>query len=91
MLAARMAEPQDDEQEGFYCYYGTPIETEEEGKASQYRKPVKDPAQLRTLPLHKQEVTDAEGRKRFHGAFTGGFSAGYYNTVGSVVRHARSL
>lgn len=30
-----------------------------------------------------QEVTDEEGRKRFHGAFTGGFSAGYYNTVGS--------
>ncbi|RYY83449.1 DUF1604 domain-containing protein, partial [archaeon] len=28
-------------------------------------------------------VTDAQGRKRFHGAFTGGFSAGYYNTVGS--------
>eukprot|EP00850_Spirogloea_muscicola_P026342 SM006809S21016 [mRNA] locus=s6809:5:812:+ [translate_table: standard] len=24
-----------------------------------------------------------EGRRRFHGAFTGGFSAGYYNTVGS--------
>eukprot|EP01039_Chlorochromonas_danica_P001177 gene1180-1286_t len=28
-------------------------------------------------------VTDAQGRQRFHGAFTGGFSAGYYNTVGS--------
>lgn len=28
-------------------------------------------------------VTDSEGRRRFHGAFTGGFSAGYYNTVGS--------
>ncbi len=31
-----------------------------------------------------QEVTDAEGRRRFHGAFTGGYSAGYYNTVGSL-------
>ena len=30
------------------------------------------------------EVGDAEGRRRFHGAFTGGFSAGYYNTVGSA-------
>jgi len=30
-----------------------------------------------------QEVTDEEGRRRFHGAFTGGYSAGYYNTVGS--------
>ena len=29
------------------------------------------------------EVTDKQGRRRFHGAFTGGFSAGYYNTVGS--------
>eukprot|EP00601_Ochromonadales_sp_CCMP2298_P013366 CAMPEP_0173253402 /NCGR_PEP_ID=MMETSP1142-20121109/21300_1 /TAXON_ID=483371 /ORGANISM="non described non described, Strain CCMP2298" /LENGTH=116 /DNA_ID=CAMNT_0014186627 /DNA_START=171 /DNA_END=518 /DNA_ORIENTATION=- len=28
-------------------------------------------------------VTDAQGRVRFHGAFTGGFSAGHYNTVGS--------
>ena len=31
-----------------------------------------------------QEVTDKEGRRRFHGAFTGGYSAGYYNTVGSA-------
>ena len=30
-----------------------------------------------------QEVLDSEGRKRLHGAFTGGFSAGYFNTVGS--------
>ncbi|VVB17523.1 unnamed protein product [Arabis nemorensis] len=29
------------------------------------------------------QVTDEEGRRRFHGAFTGGYSAGYYNTVGS--------
>ncbi|KAF9925341.1 hypothetical protein BGZ67_008720 [Mortierella alpina] len=28
-------------------------------------------------------VRDEQGRRRFHGAFTGGFSAGYYNTVGS--------
>lgn len=31
----------------------------------------------------EQEVRDDKGRRRFHGAFTGGFSAGYYNTVGS--------
>ena len=30
------------------------------------------------------EVLDAQGRRRFHGAFTGGFSAGYFNTVGSA-------
>ncbi|KAJ5166849.1 uncharacterized protein N7482_005630 [Penicillium canariense] len=35
------------------------------------------------LPVWKQEVTDERGRKRLHGAFTGGFSAGYFNTVGS--------
>jgi G patch domain-containing protein 1 len=39
-----------------------------------------------TLPaLRAQEVTDEQGRRRFHGAFTGGFSAGYFNTVGSKV------
>ena len=27
---------------------------------------------------------DEHGRRRFHGAFTGGFSAGFYNTVGSL-------
>lgn len=34
-------------------------------------------------PLWQQEVFDEQGRKRLHGAFTGGFSAGYFNTVGS--------
>lgn len=28
-------------------------------------------------------MTDSEGRRRFHGAFTGGFSAGYFNSVGT--------
>lgn len=28
------------------------------------------------VPLWKQEVRDERGRKRLHGAFTGGFSAG---------------
>ena len=31
----------------------------------------------------ENQVTDDQGRRRFHGAFTGGFSAGYFNTVGS--------
>ncbi|XP_023294582.2 G patch domain-containing protein 1 homolog [Lucilia cuprina] len=36
-------------------------------------------------PLYVQDqiATDEQGRRRFHGAFTGGFSAGYWNTVGS--------
>lgn len=29
-------------------------------------------------------MTDRQGRKRFHGAFEGGWSAGYWNTVGSA-------
>eukprot|EP01051_Picozoa_sp_SAG22_P022062 SAG22_NODE_5135_length_1079_cov_2.055102_1_plen_250_part_10 len=33
--------------------------------------------------IWNQEVVDAEGKRRFHGAFTGGFSAGYFNSVGS--------
>jgi len=37
-----------------------------------------------TGPVVARQVRDKEGRRRFHGAFTGGFSAGYYNTVGSA-------
>jgi G patch domain-containing protein 1 len=76
-----MADAEDED----YHYVGTPLEDEEEGRASAYRRPVKDAATLRTLPVWKQEVTDEQGRKRFHGAFTGGYSAGYFNTVGSAV------
>eukprot|EP00955_Chlamydomonas_euryale_P091008 364589-Chlamydomonas_euryale.AAC.2 len=46
-------------------------------------------AAMRAAPVWEQAPTDAQGRRRFHGAFTGGFSAGYYNTVGSVVSRAR--
>jgi hypothetical protein len=63
-----------------YKFYGTPIEDEEETRAGQRRKEARDPAATRALPLHKQEATDEQGRRRFHGAFTGGFSAGYFNT-----------
>lgn len=31
-----------------------------------------------------QTVRDERGRQRFHGAFTGGFSAGHFNSVGTV-------
>ncbi|KAM0753231.1 hypothetical protein T439DRAFT_323868 [Meredithblackwellia eburnea MCA 4105] len=34
-------------------------------------------------PIWEQEAVDEKGRRRFHGAFTGGFSAGYHGTVGS--------
>ncbi|XP_004693650.1 PREDICTED: G patch domain-containing protein 1 [Condylura cristata] len=53
--------------------YGTSLEPLEEG--ARPRKPI---------PLQDQTVRDEKGRyKRFHGAFSGGFSAGYFNTVGS--------
>ncbi|MED6192270.1 hypothetical protein PIB30_008476 [Stylosanthes scabra] len=72
-----------DSDEEDFVFYGTPIESEE-GLASRKKKAIAESSgQLRTLPAWKQEVRDEEGRRRFHGAFTGGYSAGYYNTVGS--------
>ncbi|KAI1079956.1 DUF1604-domain-containing protein [Whalleya microplaca] len=60
-------------QQSPYVSYGTPL-------------PPLDP-EVRDdgsyVPVWKQEVRDGRGRKRLHGAFTGGWSAGYFNTVGS--------
>ncbi|XP_057514476.1 G patch domain-containing protein TGH isoform X2 [Actinidia eriantha] len=72
-----------DSDEEDYVFYGTPIEREEEITSRKKKAVAEASAQLRTLAPWKQEVTDEEGRRRFHGAFTGGYSAGYYNTVGS--------
>ena len=56
-----------------YAVYGTPLPA--------YDADARDDGSY--VPIWKQEVTDERGRKRLHGAFTGGFSAGYFNTVGS--------
>ena len=53
-------------QQSHYVFYGTPLppldaNTRDDGSY---------------VPIWKQEVTDERGRKRLHGAFTGGFSAG---------------
>ncbi|KAF5014081.1 hypothetical protein F66182_15066, partial [Fusarium sp. NRRL 66182] len=56
-----------------YAFYGTPLPPLDPG--------TRDDGSY--VPVWKQEVTDERGRKRLHGAFTGGFSAGYFNTVGS--------
>ncbi|PWN49000.1 hypothetical protein IE53DRAFT_388798 [Violaceomyces palustris] len=56
-----------------FCMIGTPLPALDEKK--------KDHNELK--PVWQQEVRDEQGRRRFHGAFTGGFSAGYFNTVGS--------
>lgn len=55
------------------AFYGTPLDPIEEDAI-----PSKKPT-----PIEEQEVRDKYGRRRFHGAFTGGFSAGYFNSVGS--------
>lgn len=50
---------------------------------TRYQK-ISEPTQYKhDLRVSDQNVLDAQGRRRFHGAFTGGYSAGYYNTVGS--------
>ncbi|XAR63873.1 hypothetical protein NMG60_11024010 [Bertholletia excelsa] len=72
-----------DSDEEDYVFFGTPIEREEEITSRKKKAVAEASGQLRTLAPWKQEVRDEEGRRRFHGAFTGGFSAGYYNTVGS--------
>lgn len=54
-----------------YVLFGTPLPEESERDDNSY------------LPVWKQDVRDERGRKRLHGAFTGGWSAGYFNTVGS--------
>ncbi|SMR43275.1 unnamed protein product [Zymoseptoria tritici ST99CH_1E4] len=56
-----------------FAVYGTPLPA--------YDVDARDDGSY--VPVWKQEVTDERGRKRLHGAFTGGFSAGYFNTVGS--------
>lgn len=53
-------------QESPFVLYGTPLpaldgKTRDDGSY---------------VPVWKQDATDEQGRKRFHGAFTGGFSAG---------------
>ncbi|KAJ5091734.1 hypothetical protein NUU61_006604 [Penicillium alfredii] len=60
-------------QQSPYAVYGTPLPPLDES--------VRDDGSY--MPVWKQEVTDERGRKRLHGAFTGGFSAGYFNTAGS--------
>ncbi|KXL44112.1 hypothetical protein M433DRAFT_135905 [Acidomyces richmondensis BFW] len=51
-----------------FILYGTPL----------------PPSETHSLHPWKQSLTDDRGRpKRLHGAFTGGWSAGYHNTVGS--------
>ena len=49
-----------------YAFYGTPL--------SPLDAHTRDDGSY--VPVWQQEVRDERGRKRLHGAFTGGFSAG---------------
>jgi G patch domain-containing protein 1 len=80
---SRAAEPDSDEDD--YVFYGTKLYDEDGLETALPTGTKPDPATLRSAPVHQQVVTDEQGRRRLHGAFTGGFSAGYYNTVGSKV------
>nr|XP_045615000.1 G patch domain-containing protein 1-like [Procambarus clarkii] len=54
-------------------FYGTPLEELDEGEVRSRKAP----------RIEDQVARDKQGRRRFHGAFTGGFSAGYFNSVGT--------
>ncbi|XP_043248784.1 G patch domain-containing protein 1 homolog [Colletes gigas] len=56
-----------------YVSFGVALEPIDEDNVPR-KKPV---------TIEDQCAYDAQGRRRFHGAFTGGFSAGYFNTVGT--------
>ncbi|XP_058128800.1 G patch domain-containing protein 1 homolog [Anopheles ziemanni] len=62
-----------EDEEETLCRYGTALPPFEEDAV-----PSKRP-----ITVEDQIVLDSNGKRRFHGAFTGGFSAGYWNTVGS--------
>uniref|UniRef100_A0AAG5DMR7 G-patch domain-containing protein n=1 Tax=Anopheles atroparvus TaxID=41427 RepID=A0AAG5DMR7_ANOAO len=62
-----------EDDEDTLCRYGTALPPFEEDAV-----PSKRP-----ITVEDQIVLDSNGKRRFHGAFTGGFSAGYWNTVGS--------
>ncbi len=53
------------------------------GSAFEKLETIEDVEKAKRKKEKEQYVTDDQGRRRFHGAFTGGFSAGYFNTVGS--------
>ncbi|XP_072754107.1 G patch domain-containing protein 1 homolog [Anoplolepis gracilipes] len=62
-----------DSEEENYVTFGVPLDPLDEENIPR-KKPV---------TIEDQYAYDAQGRRRFHGAFTGGFSAGYFNTVGT--------
>ena len=81
LVSAMSASSESDEE-----LFGTPISDDDEVDSARSRRAraqrAADPQKQQRFK-QQQEVLDEQGRRRFHGAFTGGFSAGYFNTVGS--------
>lgn len=67
-----VVDAEDQLKQSSFVFYGTPLPLQDSD--------VRDDGSY--VPLWKQEVTDERGRKRLHGAFTGGFSAGYVCAIG---------
>ena len=70
MFRKPQAKRRNDEPDEEDLLYGTPF------------PPVEDQSSAPKKQELDQTVRDENGRRRLHGAFTGGFSAGYWNTVG---------
>ena len=75
-----------------------PLEEEEEdegfvsiGSAFEYLETDEDIIKAKEKKEKEFYVLDKQGRRRFHGAFTGGFSAGYFNSVGTKEGFTASL
>ncbi|CAI5476166.1 unnamed protein product [Closterium sp. Yama58-4] len=64
-------------------YFGRALERAEGAGGRKMHLALAEGRAKQAVPPWQQEARDEEGRRRFHGAFTGGFSAGYFNTVGS--------
>ncbi|XP_015191144.1 PREDICTED: G patch domain-containing protein 1 homolog [Polistes dominula] len=62
-----------DSEDENYATFGTALEPLDEENLPRKK----------AVTVEDQYAYDAQGRRRFHGAFTGGFSAGYFNTVGT--------
>ncbi|XP_063607433.1 G patch domain-containing protein 1 homolog [Penaeus indicus] len=56
-----------------YAFFGSPVRELDEDELRKQKVP----------RIEDQFAKDKQGRRRFHGAFSGGFSAGYFNSVGS--------
>ncbi|VDN12563.1 unnamed protein product [Dibothriocephalus latus] len=65
------------EDEDGYVFFGEPFDEESDDPYNSQKRKVQPQA-------YEKRVLNERGRpQRFHGAFTGGFSAGYFNSVGS--------